>query len=187
MEILLAIFLGALFGFVLQKVGAADPEKILGMLSLKDLHLMKAIFFGLGLSSAVLFAAISLGVIDSSHLSIKDSYWGVPVGGLLLGIGWALSGFCPGTGVVAAGAGRKDAVFFVLGGLVGAGLFTVMYQQFVGGFLLEPLLGGKVALVETGSAAALISSPWSPFLAIALGLAMMILAKILPLKNSADS
>jgi len=180
MDIILAIAIGTLFGFVLQRVGAADPDKIVGMLRLTDLHLMKAIFAGIGISSALLFIGLTAGVIDGGHLSIKSMYTGVIVGGMLLGLGWAIAGYCPGTGVVAAGSGRIDALFFILGGLVGAGLYTIMYGSLKGTWLMQKLFGGKATLVVTGKSTALLDMGWSPYLAIAIGIGMLVIAKILP-------
>lgn len=150
MNIFLAIILGLLFGFVLQKAGAANPQKIINMLRLKDLHLMKAIFLGIGSSSLILFALLAAGVIDVAHLSVKSSYVGVIAGGAILGLGWALSGFCPGTGIVGFGAGRKDALWFVLGGLVGACIYMLLYGFLEGSFLFAKL-GGTSTLAATGS------------------------------------
>lgn len=180
MEIFLAIILGLLFGFVLQRVGAADPDKIIGMLRLTDLHLMKAILAGIGISSAVLFFGILIGLFDAGHLSIKGMYWGVIVGGLLLGFGWALGGFCPGTGLVATGSGRLDGLFFVLGGLVGAGLFTWMYGALENTWLLQDILGGKSTLVFTGGSTALFGGSLSALVAVFIGIVFIAAAKLLP-------
>ena len=174
MNLFLAIFLGLFFGFVLQKCGAANPQKIIQMLRLKDFHLMKAILSGIGLSSLFLFIFIAAGWIDNSHISIKASYVGVPIGGAILGIGWAISGFCPGTGVVGAGAGRKDALFFLLGGLIGAFVFMLIYKILKPTFLFSTL-GGKATLAETGVEKYTTLLPSVPALVVAGGIALLFL------------
>ena len=181
LELGLAVGLGTVFGLVLQRVGAADPNKIIGMLRLTDLHLMKTILAGVGISSALLFAGLWAGVIDAGHLSIKSMSWAVVVGGLLLGFGWALGGFCPGTGVAAAGSGRIDAVFFIFGGLVGAGLYMVMFSGFADSYLLEPLLGEKVTLVVTGKSTALINAEWSAIVAVTIAVLFFLIARLIPM------
>lgn len=184
MEIVKAVLLGFLFGFILQKAGAANPQKIINMLRLRDLHLMRAIFLGIGISSLGLFALMAAGIIDPSHLSVKSSYIGVIAGGLFLGAGWAISGFCPGTGVVAAGAGRLDALFFILGGLVGAFLFTLSYASLKGTFLFNKL-GGKITLVATGNEKYASLFPSVSAIAVAGGIAVafIAIAIILPAKE----
>jgi uncharacterized membrane protein YedE/YeeE len=150
MHLTLAIIIGFLFGFVLQKSGASNSERIIQMLRLKDFHLMKAILLAIGLSSLTLFVLMAVGVIDNSHLSVKDAYVGVIVGGAILGLGWAIVGFCPGTGLVAAGEGKRDAWFFILGGLIGAFVFTLLYGCLKTTFLFDEIAGGKATLAETG-------------------------------------
>lgn len=182
MNLLLALVLGGLFGYILERAGASNPDKILGMLQLKDLHLMKAIFSAIGLSSSLLFTGVLLGAVDLSHLSIKGMYPGVLLGGVLLGFGWALGGYCPGTGVVAAGRGRKDAWFFLLGGLLGAWLFTLQYEALHDAGWMKPWLGGKATLIQTGAekTAPIFSGAWTPLIAIGLGLLMLGVAFLLP-------
>lgn len=183
MQIILAIVLGLLFGFVLERVGAADPDKIVGMLRLKDLHLMKAIFSAIGISSLILFAGVLLGLVEISHLSIKAMYPGVLVGGALLGLGWAVGGYCPGTGIAAAGRGRKDAWFFILGGLLGAGIFVIQYESLADAGLMTDWFGGKATLVDTGAkgAAAILQGRWTLAIAMLLGAIMFAVGWFLPL------
>ena len=151
MTILYAVLVGGLFGFVLQKIGAANPQRIIDMLRLRDFHLMKAILLGIGISSFILYAGLAAGLIDSAHLSIKSAYVGVVIGGAILGAGWAIAGFCPGTGVAAAGAGRKDALVFLLGGLLGALVFTLLYASISDSFLFNEIAGGKTTLANSAT------------------------------------
>ena len=124
------------------------------------------------MSSLLLFALLALGLVDSGSFSVKASYIGVPIGGAILGAGWAISGFCPGTGVVAAGTGRKDALFFILGGLLGAFAFMLIYGALTSTFLFLPL-GGKATLAETGVEKYTALIPSVPAIAVAGGIAVL--------------
>ncbi len=181
MSIVFAIILGVFFGFALQRVGATNPQNIINMLRLTDLHLMKAIFFAIGISSTLLFVLMSLGVIDSGHLSVKSSYIGVIVGGGLLGLGFALAGYCPGTSLTALADGRKDALFFVGGGLIGALIYTLVYGSIKDSWLFNTIAGGKVMLA-TGSEKFQALLPMMPgsLLAAGIGILFMVIAWKLP-------
>lgn len=144
--ILLAILLGAAFGAALDRAGASNPSVINAMLNLSDLRLAKSILLAIGLGSVLMFSGQMLGLVDVGHMSVKSAYAGVFLGGLLLGAGWALSGYCPGTGLVAAGSGRVDALFFVAGGLLGAAAYMVTYPAWAASGLLDSIAGGKVTL-----------------------------------------
>jgi len=152
MNILLAIIVGLAFGFALHRVGAGNPQYIINMLRLKDLHLAKVILFAIGTSSLLLFLLLSTGLIDQTHISIKSAYSGVILGGLIFGIGFAVGGYCPGTCLVGFGGGRKDALFFILGGLIGAGIFTLVYGWLKSAFpaIFDTIAGGKTTLADTG-------------------------------------
>lgn len=152
MTIVFAIIVGLAFGFVLHRVGAGNPQHIINMLRLQDLHLAKVILFGIGSSSLVLFMLLATGLIDQSHISIKAAYSGVVIGGLIFGAGFAIGGYCPGTCLVGVGGGRKDALSFVLGGLFGAGVFTLVYGWLVSTFpsIFDSIAGGKTTLADTG-------------------------------------
>jgi len=154
-EIILAILVGGSFGFVLHKVGATNPNKIVGFLRLTDLHLAKAILFAIGFSSLLLFILMALGVISPTHISVKASYMGVILGGAIFGIGFGLGGYCPGTTLVALGAGRKDSIFMILGGLVGAWAYVLVFGWLETNmsWLFDKIAGGKVSLAVTGNEA----------------------------------
>lgn len=181
MSILLAILLGAAFGFVLDRIGAANPSVIGRMLNLTNLSLAKSILLAIGLASVLMFAGQMLGLVSVGHMSVKAAYVGVFIGGLMLGIGWALAGFCPGTGVVALGAGRKDAVFFVAGGLLGAAAYMLTYPAWQASGLLDDIAGGKVTLgTVPGSKFAGLTALPGDVLGIVLGLAFIAIAFALP-------
>ncbi|MDX1795751.1 MAG: DUF6691 family protein [Hydrogenovibrio sp.] len=147
MEILLAIILGGAFGVVLQRIGATNPTRIISMLKLTDLKLAKTILLSIGLASIVVFIvnAVAPGAV---HFSVKAAYLGVLIGGMIFGIGFAIGGLCPGTSLAAAGEGRKDALFFVVGGLLGAWAFALVYEHIKTTDIYATTLGGKMTVAE---------------------------------------
>ena len=179
--IILAIVLGVAFGFVLDRIGAANPSVIGRMLNLTNLNLAKTILLAIGTGSILMFAGQMLGLVDVGHMSVKTAYVGVFIGGLMLGAGWALAGFCPGTGVVAAGTGRRDALYFIAGGLLGAAAYMVTYPAWKASGLLDGIAGGKVTLgTVPGAGYDGITTLPGDVVGIVLGLGFVALAFALP-------
>ncbi len=187
--ITLALIIGGIFGAVLDRIGATNPNWIIKMLNLTNLHLMKTILLAIGVGSVLMFGGQMLGLVEVGHMSVKSAYIGVFVGGLLLGFGcgWAFSGFCPGTGVAAAASGRKDAIFFVLGGLLGAAAYMATYGSIKGTFLMDKIAGGKVTLgTVPGAKYDGISSLPGDVLGIVLGVVFIVVAFVLPKQLRSD-
>ena len=177
-SIILAVVIGAAFGAVLDRIGATNPNWIGKMLNLTNLHLMKTILLAIGTASVLMFGGQMLGLVDVGHMSVKTAYVGVFIGGLLLGAGWAAAGYCPGTGVCAAASGRKDAMFFIAGGLLGAAAYMVTYPSWKSAGLLE---GEKLTLGTVPGAGYDGLLPVSgDILGIVMGLAFVAVAIALP-------
>jgi hypothetical protein len=103
------------------------------------------------------------------------------IGGLMLGAGWAASGYCPGTGVCAAASGRKDGLFFIAGGLLGAAAYMVTYPTWKASGLLDKLAGGKVTLGSVpGAKYDGLMAVSGDLLGIVLGVVFVLVAFVLP-------
>lgn len=181
MSIILALVIGAAFGAVLDRVGASNPDIIGKMLTLTNVNLAKTILLAIGVGSVLMFGGQMFGLVDVGHMSVKTAYIGVFIGGVMLGTGWALAGFCPGTGVVAAAAGRKDALFFIAGGLLGAAAYMVTYPAWKSWGMLDGIAGGKVTIgtVQGSGYEGLTALP-GDIMGLVLGLAFIAVAFALP-------
>lgn len=182
--IILAIVIGAAFGVALDRIGATTPGVMLRMLSLKNLHLMKTILLAIGVASILMFAGQMMGLIEVGHMSVKTAYFGVFLGGALMGTGWAVAGYCPGTSLSAAAAGRRDAMVFVAGGLLGAAAYMVSYSWVKSTGVLDKMFGGKatVASVPGTEYPALFDGLPGDVVGILLGLVFIAVAIFLPNK-----
>lgn len=139
------LLIGSLFGASLILSGFADPDKIIGTLRLKDFHVMKTIIVFILVS---MLGTWILGFADLANFSVKPAaLLAVLAGGAILGVGFGLTGYCPGTGLACAASGRLDALVSVVGMLAGALVFILIYPALIGP--LDALLNyGKVTLPE---------------------------------------
>ncbi|MBD3160844.1 MAG: YeeE/YedE family protein [Candidatus Latescibacteria bacterium] len=136
---------GIAFGACLFLGGLANPDKIVGALRLKDFHAIRviAVFVLVGMLGTWL---LHLG--DAAHYSLKPAAMlSVLLGGAILGIGFGLVGYCPGTGLACAAAGRMDALVTVFGMFAGA-LAFILLHPLVAAPLDEIANQGKRALPE---------------------------------------
>jgi uncharacterized membrane protein YedE/YeeE len=116
---------GLLFGFLLQKGRVLRYDKQLGALRLMDMTIVKFMMSSIIVGMVGIYLLRDLGLAD---LSIKATVLGPNIiGGLIFGLGWGLLGYCPGTSMGAVGEGRWDALWGILGMIVGAGLFAEAY------------------------------------------------------------
>jgi uncharacterized protein len=139
------VALGALFGFVLSRSGAADYDYIQGMFLFERFQL-----YGI-IGTAVLLTAPGLWLIKRRGLTLagrpikielKARHRGNVLGGLLFGVGWSIAGMCPGPILVNIGEGKVYALGALAGALVGAGAFGVLYPALQQPLHMPPLKVG---------------------------------------------
>lgn len=128
--ILSGLLLGGAFGFVLERAGFGNPNKLTGQFRLSDWSVFKVMF------TAIVFAAVGLlilerlSLVDGASLFVPPSFLGAAaLGGAFVGAGFAIGGYCPGTSVVGLMSGRIDAGIFLIGLLVGTIVFAAIYPS----------------------------------------------------------
>jgi uncharacterized membrane protein YedE/YeeE len=141
----LYLLLGAIFGFVLSRSGAADYDYIQGMFLFEEFQL-----YGI-IGSAVVLTAPGLWLLKrrgrtafgkALQVEEKPSHRGNIVGGLLFGVGWSMAGMCPGPILVNIGEGKIYAIAALLGALAGAGALGICYPRLQAAFGLPSLAAG---------------------------------------------
>ena len=145
----IGLFIGMLTGGLAEAWGISNPEVLIRLGRWKDRLFVGCIAIAIGAGALALYGLAALGV--SFHWGIKPDYvWGVALGAAIFGTGIAISGYVPGTVWMALGEGRRDAVYAVLGGLLGAASWTLIYQTSFGQWLVtydnfgQLYFGGKV-------------------------------------------
>lgn len=128
-----ALAVGVAFGFVLERAGFGRAQKLVGQFYGTEMTVYRVMFTAVVTAMVGVALLATVGLLDLQAVTINyPTYlWPMIVGGLLVGVGFVTSGYCPGTSVVAAASGKLDGIFTVLGVVVGA----VAYAE------LQPHLG----------------------------------------------
>lgn len=120
------LVLGVLFGLILEGAGFGDPGCLTAQLRFSNWAVFKVMFTAIVVSSILLYASRAFGLIHLSDIFVPSVYfWGTLLGGVGVGIGMAVGGYCPGTSAVAMASGRLDGLLF----LVGIGGGTLAFNQ----------------------------------------------------------
>ncbi|MBI5482114.1 MAG: YeeE/YedE family protein [Deltaproteobacteria bacterium] len=126
--LVVAVGIGVGFGFVLERAGFGRAPKLAAQFYFRDLTVLKVMFSGIVTAMLGLVVLGGLGVIDLRALSetavSATNLWPMVIGGLLLGVGFIVSGYCPGTSIVAAASGKVDGVFTVVGVIAGTWVYS---------------------------------------------------------------
>jgi len=127
--LVVAFAIGIGFGFFLERAGFGSARKLIAQFYLDDLAVFKVMFTAIVTALLGVTYLAWLGWLDLSLVYLVPTYW-VPqlVGGLVLGVGFAVGGYCPGTSVAAVATGRLDGLAFALG--VGGG--TLLFAELFG-------------------------------------------------------
>ena len=131
LNFILAIAIGVAFGWILEQAGFSTSKKLVGLFYGYDFTVLR-VFFTAGI--VAMFGVIALqhfGFLDVNLIYINPTFiWSALAGGLIMGLGFVIGGFCPGTSVCAAAIGKIDAMIFIGGSFLGVLIFAEGYPFF---------------------------------------------------------
>ncbi len=125
-RLLCALAGGVVFGFGLAFSGMARPEVVLSFLQLRDLGLLLVMAAALAVLVPVFLLAPRLRprtvLREAFSAEVKPFHRGLIPGAVLFGLGWGLTGVCPGAAVASLGLGNGPILIALAGMLLGAWL-----------------------------------------------------------------
>lgn len=126
--LVVAVLIGIAFGFVLERAGFGRADKLAAQFYLRDMRVFKVMFSAIVTAMLGLTIASGLGLTNLRDISESIAsftwIWPMLIGGVVLGIGFIVSGYCPGTSVVAAASGNIDGAVTVAGVVTGTFIYT---------------------------------------------------------------
>lgn len=130
--LIVAVLIGIAFGFVLERAGFGRADKLAAQFYLRDLRVFKVMFTAIVTAMLGLMIASGAGLANLRDISESIAsftwVWPMLIGGFVLGIGFIVSGYCPGTSLVAMASGNIDGLFTVGGVITGTFLYSELLQ-----------------------------------------------------------
>jgi hypothetical protein len=154
LDLVIALLIGIGFGFALEQAGFSSSRKLAGMFYGYDTTVLK-VFFTAAIVALVGSQLLSyLGLLNLNLVFVNEYYVAASIiGGIIMGAGFIMGGFCPGTGLSALSIGKIDAMVYVAGGLTGAFLFAETYpliQNLANGSYKGPVKINEVLGISPG-------------------------------------
>ncbi|MEN8129242.1 MAG: YeeE/YedE thiosulfate transporter family protein [Pseudomonadota bacterium] len=152
----LAVLLGFLFGFTLQRLGYTHGTKIGRVFYMRDVDVPIGMFSAIVTAMLGFWGLSLLGLIDTAQFYFLPTYlFPMAVGGVIFGVGMAVGGYCPGTALASTFTGKIDALIFLVGFFIGTLLFGDLFPiwgdfyqaDYRGVFRLDQLFGWNLGLV----------------------------------------
>ncbi len=146
-NLIMAVVLGLFFGFFLERGGLGNPHRLTGVFYLSDFAVPKAMFTAILVAATGLCLLSDLKLLDMSRVWIIPTFfWPQLAGGALFGLGYVVSGYCPGTAVAGFASGRLDAFVTMIGIGFGSVLFAAVFPWIEGFYKASSM--GQVTLPE---------------------------------------
>ena len=110
-SLIVALVIGFFFGLFLERGGLGNPHKLTGVFYFTDFTVPKVMFTAILVAASGLYLLSDMKVLDMDKVWIVPTYfWPQITGGFLFGLGFLVSGYCPGTSVAGLASGRIDAL-----------------------------------------------------------------------------
>lgn len=133
LSILSALLVGIAFGYVLEQAGFSSSRRLAGLFYGYDFTVLRVFFTAAITAMAGVLLLGAAGLLDLDFVYVNPTFLAPAiVGGAIMGLGFILGGYCPGTSVCAAAIGKKDAIVFVVGGFLGVLLYGEAYPALAG-------------------------------------------------------
>jgi rhodanese-related sulfurtransferase len=128
LNFIVALVIGILFGVILEQAGFSTSKKLVGLFYGYDFTVLR-VFFTAGIVAMIGVIALEhFGLLDINLTYVNPTFlWSAIIGGLIMGLGFVVGGFCPGTSICAAAIGKIDAMIFIAGSFIGVLIFAEGY------------------------------------------------------------